>query len=146
MSPKSGVSKFDFRGGAGDALVAMEKEAKIMKLPAGVAFVATQQLNGKMGEVRFLVVKNTLVRMPVVGTEGDAGTNYFGVAMMKLAVMMAYQVNSGVMRLEVKKGEVSYRGGLMRYFGGLWIYVGFSGGTEEQDVEIAKVGLSVLLP
>ena len=129
------------------ALVAMESVAKNRGVERGVAFILVKPKHESSGEIRFRIVNKEMVREPL-GREVEAveaGTNYFGVAMTKLAVMMALDVDSGSVKSHLKKGETPYRGGLIRFIQDYVIYVGFSGGTEDQDVEIAQAGMKMLL-
>lgn len=98
------------------ALVAMVQAAQEMMVGKGVAFVLVKKKKGNSGEVLFKIVNNILVREPI-GREVEAieaGTNYFGVAMGKLAVMMSADTDSGTVKTHIKKGESPYRGGLVR--------------------------------
>lgn len=110
-----------------------------------MAFISVQEKDS-LGEVHFRIVNETMVRPPRYDGSGDKGTNYFGVAMGKLAMMMATGENSSAMGGNIPVGEMPYRGGLVRFEGKYRIYVGFSGGTEDQDVEIAQMGMEVLFP
>lgn len=128
------------------ALTAMTYLAeKKFGLEKGVAFVLVQPVDYDFGEVRFKVVNKTLVRPPRYDGSGDKGTNYFGVAMGKLAMMMATDQNSFAMGGNIPVGEMPYRGGLMRHEGSHRIFIGFSGGTEDQDTEIAIMGMEMLM-
>lgn len=97
-----------------------------------------------MGLIRIASVNNTISREPDPGKDGDEGTNYLGVAMLKLAAMMATGMNSGSNIGFVKYGETAYRGGVIRKDGIYTVYAGFSGGTEDQDVDIAQFGMELL--
>ncbi len=60
--------------------------------------------------------------------------------------MLSTHEDSGSNARPLKSGEVSYKGGLaVTTEKGSGIYVGYSGGTEEQDVEIASKGLGKLI-
>jgi len=130
------------------ALRVMVNAAEMLGLTKGVAFVSVQKKRDAEynQEVRFLVVNNTIQREPSSLIKDDTGTNYFAVAMSKLAVMMGSNGrNSGYPELRPKNGEVVYRGGLVREVGEFFIYTGFSGGTEDEDVGIADMGMGILL-
>jgi hypothetical protein len=126
------------------AVRAMLLHAKVMGLQKGVAFVCIQKNDGEMGKINYGVVNHTIKREPVDGKKGDIGTNYFGVVMSKLAVMMSLGLDSGMSHDALKYGEVPYRGGLVQEIGDFKVYVGFSGGTEDQDVAIAKSGMLMM--
>ncbi len=125
------------------ALAVMVKKAKAMGLEKGVAFVCVRERGEGMGKVYFFVVNDVFTREPDPKIVGDLGTNYFGIAMMKLAVMMSTNGYSGV-NVTIKGGESSYRGGLIRKDDDYTTYMGFSGGTEDQDVEIATSGMIMM--
>jgi len=126
------------------ALRKMVVHAKSLGLTKGVAFLSVQKKGQKILNVKFATVDGVFQRKSYGGD--DRGTNYFGIAMGKLAVMMAYHVNSGFLAGEEapKNGESRYRGGLVIDIGKYTIYVGFSGGTEDQDVEIATTGMDMM--
>ena len=99
--------------------------------------------------VHFEAVNATILRNPPLDDsigEGDPGTNYFGIAMEKLAVMMGTGYRSGHFKGTLRRGESPYRGGLIRQDGDYMVYVGFSGGTEDHDVEIAEFGMNTMFP
>ena len=77
-------------------------------------------------------------------------TNYLAIVMAKLAVSMRLGVDSGTVTTGLLAGETHYRGGLVRFmlvdYEKWEIYTAFSGGTEDQDVEIAESGMKMLFP
>jgi hypothetical protein len=83
--------------------------------------------------------------------EGDTGVNYMGMATMKFAQMLSTLQNSGPIEgRPLKRGEIDYKGGLVHIFdektpNPLVLMVFFSGGSEDQDVEIAKAGISAAI-
>ncbi|HCQ31664.1 TPA: hypothetical protein DIU27_04780 [Candidatus Collierbacteria bacterium] len=118
----------------------MIQMAKTLGVKKGVAFVSIQKQGDETGFVRYRTINNTIQRCK--RNPDDRATNYFGVAMEKLAIMMATGLKSGTFK-EVKVGETPYRGGLVLVSEKYTVYVGFSGGTEDQDVEIAEQGMFV---
>ncbi len=127
------------------SLEVMHAEAVEMGLDKGVAFLASWPFFVTSPRVAFTIV-GSLERDPDPDEEADIGTNYFGVAMSKLAYMLSTRQDSGSQDRPIKFGEVSYRGGLrVTTEEGSGIYVGYSGGTEDQDVQIASKGLSTLI-
>lgn len=123
----------------------MHAEAVEMGLDKGVAFLATWPFISTIPRVAFTVV-GSLERDPDPDKEGDIGTNYFGIAMSKLAYMLSTREDSGSQARPIKFGEVSYKGGLIvTTQEGSGIYIGYSGGTEDQDVQIANKGFSTLI-
>lgn len=121
------------------SLLEMVKKADEIGVLRGVAVVMVTERLGAFGEVGCLSVNGKFER-PSRGI-GDPGTNYFGIAMGKLAVMMSTLMNSGTFKVDLKRGEVPYRGGLYNKVGIYHVFIAFSGGTEDQDVEIAQAGV-----
>ena len=127
------------------SLVAMRGKSYEMGLKRGVAFLAFWPYTSPFPRVAF-AVDSEIQRDPNPDKEGDIGTNYFGIAMSKLAYMLATHTNSGSEVRPVKTGEVAYKGGLIVITEeGSEIFAGYSGGTEEQDVQIALMGISTLI-
>lgn len=141
----SSLKRFQLESVQIEALKAMESYAQRIGVNKGVAFISVQKDDEYMGTLKFLVVNKVMVREPE-GREVEAieaGTNYFGVAMGKLAYMMSAKNNSGTNK-QLHRGEMPYQGGLIEEIGRYFIYVGFSGGTEDQDVDISRVGMAFL--
>lgn len=120
-------------------LLTMNKKAKEIGVKRGVSAVMVTQSLYAFGEVDFLAVDGKIERRS--RGAGDPGTNYFGIVMAKLAVMMSTFANSGTFVNSIKRGEVPYRGGLYKKVGIYHVFIAFSGGTEDQDVEIAQAGV-----
>ncbi|OGM82423.1 hypothetical protein A2376_03025 [Candidatus Woesebacteria bacterium RIFOXYB1_FULL_47_31] len=131
-----------------ESLEAMTDQAFALGLNRGVAFICYWPGNpgdSRKPQVTFKVTGD-LERDPKPDKSGDIGTNYFGIAMSKLAYMLSTETDSGSGIRPVKNGEVSYRGGLILVTQeGSRICGGYSGGTEEQDLQIASKGLSRLI-
>lgn len=124
------------------AVIAMIEKAKGMGIEHGAALVlCRKKMNQGMSWPIFDFVDNTFF-----GTR----TNYFAIAMAKLAVAMRLGVDSGTIKEGLLAGETGYRGCLVRFVTvecENWeIYTAFSGGTEDQDVEIASLGMRMLFP
>lgn len=127
------------------SLKAMHTEAVEMGLTKGVAFLAVWAFFDTYPRVAFTIVYS-IERDPSPDKEGDIGTNYFGIAMSKLAYMLSTYEDSGSQTRPIKNGEVSYKGGLtVTTLEGSGIFVGYSGGTEGQDVQIALKGLTTFV-
>jgi hypothetical protein len=127
------------------SLEAMHSEAVQIGLRKGVAFVVVWPFFSATPRVAFTIVQ-TISRESDPDKEGDSGTNYFGIAMSKLAYMLSTREDSGSKVREIRNGEVSYRGGLtVTTQEGTSIYAGYSGGTEDQDVQIAIKGLNTII-
>ena len=124
------------------ALVGMIFKAKSMGIEHGVALLLCQ----KKGEGGISGPKIESVNNDFYGIR----TNYFAIAMAKLAVAMRLGVDSGTIVDGLLAGETRYRGCLVRFQvvkSEKWeIYTAFSGGTEDQDVEIAQFGMKMLFP
>ncbi len=120
-------------------LLEMIKKADEIGVKRGVAVVMVTEKLGAFGEVGSLSVNGKFERRS--RGAGDPGTNYFGIAMAKLGVMMSTLMDSGTFKNSLKRGEVPYRGGLYKKVGIYHVFIAFSGGTEDQDVEIAQAGV-----
>lgn len=127
------------------ALIVMHTIAKEEAIENGVAFVLAQREGDDFPRVAFRVLGNIERDPDSSRGADDTGTNYFAVAMSKLADMMSSHTDSGHLKRPLKFGEVPYRGGLIKKVEGGFLYTGFSGGTEDQDVAIAKKGMNTLL-
>lgn len=127
-----------------EALNTMYLEATRLGIRKGVGLVLVQLVWEDKPTVHFTIVER-MERDPNPEREGDTGTNYLAVAMAKLSEMLSTHTNSGSKIRPVKFGEVGYRGGLFRRVGNTIVCTAFSGGTEDQDVQIAQKGLENLL-
>ena len=124
----------------------MVRKAEGLGANKGVAAICVRKVGETHGSLQFLAVKDKIER-PSNGKPDDLGTNYFGVAMAKLAIMMATDMPSGTYKSVVKRGEVAYKGGVMGSYLSLYkVYVAFSGLSEDDDVKVAEVGLKAMLP
>lgn len=128
-------------------LKAMENLVKEMGLKHGVGCIIVKPLAGRpYAEFLFL---DAIVRAPDPDTHGekDTGTNYFGVAMSKAAFSLSSGMDSGAKQPLLKLGEVEYRGCIIlpEASSGSIVYFTFSGGTEDQDVEIDNAGLQAFV-
>jgi hypothetical protein len=70
------------------------------------------------------------------------GYNFIGVAYSKAAEMADTRLNSGSKVRAAYEGEFGYQGGVIKKVQLGYILTVFSGATSEQDLEIAKVGMS----
>ncbi len=80
-----------------------------------------------------------LTREPKKGKGEDTGINYGAVVWTKMAQMKATLKDSGPQEV-LPKGVLGYRGGICRQIDNCYLLIAFSGGTEDQDVEISEAG------
>src|SRR3989344_7927568 len=90
----------------------MGREADALGLQKGVSFICVYPYFAQFPRI-FFAVNGSLEREPDPDREGDLGTNYFAVAMSKLAYMLATRTNSGSGVRPIRNGEVDYKGGLI---------------------------------
>jgi hypothetical protein len=124
------------------ALTAMISKAEGMGLVHGTALIlCRKKSNQGISNLIFDSVNNDF---------SGLRSNYFAVAMAKLAVAMRLKVDSGTVTEGLLVGETHYRGCLVRFvmvdYENWEIYTAFSGGTEDEDVEIAQFGMDMLFP
>jgi hypothetical protein len=129
------------------ALLAMEAMAKNLMVTKGVA--AILMLQKKDSEAMSSIaptfrVIGSFERLPDPEHRGpdDQGSNYLAIAWSKICDMIRTDNASGH---DPRKpnGETGYRGGVLG-FNGIYTYVAFSGGTENEDVLIALAGVRSL--
>jgi hypothetical protein len=83
-------------------------------------------------------------KMKVVGALTNDKVNYLSIASSKAAEMAETHLNSGSGIRGPKMGEFGYKGGLIRKVKSGYILAVFSGGSSEQDVDVATKGLELL--
>lgn len=83
-------------------------------------------------------------KMKVVGNLTSGKANLLGIAYTKASEMADTHRDSGSGVREIYSGELGYQGGLIRKVSSGYILAVFSGGSGEQDVEVAKIGLDKL--
>ena len=127
------------------ALEAMLKKAEEIGLDKGVAFIVVQKKGQQGHRIAYTVLE--VERDPNLDKAGDIGRNYFGTVMLKLAQMLATYENSGPSDdRPLKAGEVDYEGGIVfEPDDDHIVLIGYSGGTEEEDVDISLIGKTKLL-
>ena len=84
-------------------------------------------------------------KMKVVGNLTSNKANLLGIASTKAAEMADTHLDSGSGIREIYSGELGYKGGLIKKVNSGYILAVFSGGSGEQDLEVAKIGLDYLL-
>jgi len=124
------------------ALTAMISKAKSMGIEHGVALVLCRRKGDQgMSNLKFDAVNNAFFGIR---------TNYQAMAMAKLAVAMRLGVDSGTVTEDLLAGETRYRGCLVHFvledYENWEVYTAFSGASEDEDVEIASLGMAMLFP
>ena len=83
-------------------------------------------------------------KMKVVGNLTSGKANLLGIAYTKASEMADTHRDSGSGVREIYSGELGYQGGLIKKVNSGYILAVFSGGSGEQDLEVAKIGLDWL--
>ena len=136
----------------GFAVRAMEAKAREMGL-VGVAAVLVLERHSNDPSWRptlwspLLSVVGAYARPATPATRGvdDTGTNYAAVAFAKIAEMVDTLCDSGDSGKPPKKGTFGWSGGVCVIKDSVYLFTAFSGGTGEQDVEVAHAGMKVLV-
>lgn len=90
------------------------------------------------------VTKSWISKMKVVGALTDGMANFLAIANSKAAEMADTYKDSGSGLRKPMLGEFGYQGGIVKKVNSGYILAVFSGGTGEQDVEVANEGLDLL--
>ncbi len=114
----------------------MIKKAKAMGVSKGVGFVFVKHVDFEGGAVKYMVCHQLF-------TLAD-NINWFGKAMAVLAAMMASNKDSHLTNSPLQF-EAADSGGRAKKVGRRMVFVGFIGGTGEQNLAIADYGLELLL-
>ncbi len=83
-------------------------------------------------------------KMKVVGNLTTESANLLGIAYTKASEMADTHLDSGSGIRKILSGELGYKGGLIKKVNSGYILAVFSGGSGEQDLEVAKTGLDWL--
>jgi hypothetical protein len=83
-------------------------------------------------------------KMTVVGNLTSGKANLLGIAYTKASEMADTHLDSGSGVRDIYSGELGYKGGLIKKVNSGYILAVFSGGSGEQDLEVAKIGLDKL--
>ncbi len=127
-----------------DAMItAMEQHAKALGVK-GVIVVASMDSTGFSWMSRMKAVDATKVLDDHPQTSKYPGYNFIGIAYSKAAEMADTKLNSGSNIRVPYQGEFGYQGGVIEKTSSGYLLAVFSGGTSEQDLEIAKVGMSAI--
>jgi|APSaa5957512622_1039677.scaffolds.fasta_scaffold128182_2 hypothetical protein len=125
------------------ALREMIHKARDLGLDQGVAFVLVWGSGCYYPQITFRILK--LESHPDLNKKGDTGVNHFGVVMGMLAVMLSTNSDSGLPQRPLKLGESPYEGGILTEYKERTLFVGFDGGTQNQNSIVSFVGTSSLL-
>lgn len=128
-----------------DAMIAIARELGLKK---GVATILILKDGADLARVAFQSINGigSIERDPDPARGGsDTGTNYLAMALGKIAEMVSTHTDSGTMPRPAKRGEPGVGGGRTTRVMGGYVYAAYSGGTTEQDDQIAAVGMEVLL-
>jgi hypothetical protein len=90
------------------------------------------------------ITKTWISKMKVVGNLTSGKSNLLGIAYTKASEMADTHRNSGSKIREIYSGELGYQGGLIKKISSGYLLAVFSGGSGEQDLEVAKIGLDWL--
>lgn len=90
------------------------------------------------------VTESWISKMKVVGNLTTESANLLGIASTKAAEMADTHLDSGSGVRKILSGELGYKGGLIKKINSGYILAVFSGGSGEQDLEVAKTGLNWL--
>lgn len=120
---------------AGKSLALIEEAAQKLSIK-GVAIVAFIPGN---------VTNSWISKMKVVGNLTIESANLLGIAYTKASEMADTHLDSGSGIRKILSGELGYKGGLIKKVSSGYILAVFSGGSSEQDLEVAKIGLEWLL-
>ena len=118
-----------------DQALTMIKEAAEKTSIKGVAIIGF--IPGEISE-------SWITKMKVVGNLTSRKDNLLGIAYTKASEMADTHLNSGSGVREVYRGELGYQGGLIKKVNSGYVLAVFSGGSSEQDLVVAKIGLEWL--
>lgn len=90
------------------------------------------------------VTETWISKMKVVENLTSGKANLLGIANTKASEMADTHLDSGSKIREIYNGELGYQGGLIKKVKSGYILAVFSGGSSEQDLEVAKIGLKWL--
>jgi len=124
-----------------DAMIsAMEQHAKKLGVK-GVIVVASMDSAGFSWMSRMKAVGANKVLADDPKKSEYPGWNFIGIAYSKAAEMADTRLNSGSNVRQPYQGEYGFQGGVIKQAKSGYVLVVFSGGTSEQDLEIANVGI-----
>ena len=121
------------------ALMKMREKALSIGVKVGVSTITVLHEENRDLSLTLSRANNTHIRVDV---PDKPNANYTAVASAKIAQMMRTGEPSG--RDDGFFGEVPYRGGLTFKNERFTVFVAYSGGTEDEDAEIAQIGIEHL--
>lgn len=124
------------------ALEAMITAARKLGINRGVAIIRLATVTDHFGTT-FDLVNTTLIMPPGPGNSKFKGINYYTLAAQKIGTMIRSRTNS-TPRDRLLQGEISAQGGLRARVHTAEIFVAYAGGTQRQDLQIARAGLLFL--
>jgi hypothetical protein len=126
---------------AATMITEMENHARKLGVK-GVILVTSMDGTGSSWLSKMKAV-DTIKDVPVDPEQHEyPGYNFIGIAYSKAAEMADTKLNSGSKVRPAFQGEFGYQGGLIKKVQYGFILVVFSGGTSEQDLEIAQAGMN----
>ncbi len=123
-----------------EALEKMQEKASSIGVNTGESTITVSNKNLGSYKLTLSLTNNTQVR---VNVPGKSDVNFAGVAALKSVQMQRTKKPSG--KDDGFIGEIPYKGGLCFNKDGYSVQVSYSGGTQNEDVEIAKVGISEMM-
>lgn len=90
------------------------------------------------------ITETWISKMKVVGNLTSGKANLLGIANTKASEMADTHLDSGSKIREIYNGELGYQGGLIKKVKSGYILTVFSGGSGEDDLKVAKIGLEWL--
>lgn len=126
---------------AKSALDAMKKRAAELNV-TGVAVVSYAQGDTIQGWTSRMAVVGRMKDDPTATSKGN---NLLGIAYAKSAEMAETLQDSGTAKRPPMTGEFGWQGGVVAPVKSGHLIVAFSGGKSEDDVQVSKAGLAVML-
>ena len=117
----------------------MQEKASSIDVDVGVAMITVSHVGITDYKLTLSLINNTEVR---VNVPQKTDVNFTGVVSAKISQMQRTLKSSG--NDDGFIGEVPYKGGMFFRKSGYDVFVAYSGGTEDEDVEITKHGIEVM--
>ncbi len=127
--------------GAIYAMVTKAKELNVYGVCVVLTTSASKPLNSFFMDPLIQVVDKFFDTRNATSAWSPTGASYWAIAMSKIAEMLETNKPSGTIKgRSPRKGEFGYKGGISWRRNNLKIFIAFSGGTQEQDLQIAEAG------